>query len=81
MLMTSLGLPIPEFKLKRRVVITGTPDKNGDTLLSVAGRDIDGIPFSFFKEVSIVGVDLTSSYCPTKSLESLDDIVSDYYYS
>ncbi len=51
MVMTRLGMAIPEFKLKRRITICGVPDKNGDTLLSISGRDIDGLPFSFFREV------------------------------
>ena len=44
-------LEIPEFKLKRRVLISTKTDKNGDEMLLVQGRDIDGLPFSFFKEV------------------------------
>ncbi len=53
MIMSQLGLPIPEFKLQRRIIVSTTPpDKNGNTLLSVVGRDMDGLPFSFFKEVT-----------------------------
>ena len=51
MVMAGLGLEIPEFKLKRRVLISTKTDKNGDEMLLVQGRDIDGLPFSFFKEV------------------------------
>lgn len=53
MLMSHLGMEIPDFKLKRRLIIgtSRAPDNAGFTLLSISGQDIDGLPFSFFKEV------------------------------
>lgn len=53
LLMSCLGLEIPDFKLKRRLIINTSqaPSNSGYTLLSVSGKDIDGLPFSFFKEV------------------------------
>ena len=50
-LMSHLGLQIPEFKLKRRLTIDCSAEKDGSTMLSVIGKDIDGLPFSYFKEV------------------------------
>ena len=53
LLMSKLKLQIPQFKLKRRVVIQcPKADGNGNSLLAISGKDIDGLPFSFFKEVS-----------------------------
>ena len=57
MLMGKLGLPIPEFRLKRRVFIKvtqstnlGPPEKQ--VSLSVEGQDMYGFYFSFLTGVS-----------------------------
>ena len=52
MVMTKLGLEIPEFHLKRQISIqSSTNDDKDSAILSVQGKDIAGLPFSFLKEV------------------------------
>ena len=52
LLMSRLGLEIPGFLLRRRVDISSsTTARAGESLFSVAGMDMDGLPFTFFKEV------------------------------
>ena len=52
MVMTKLGLEIPEFHLKRQISIQSTTSDDKDSsILSVQGKDIAGLPFSFLKEV------------------------------
>ena len=52
MVMTKLGLEIPEFHLKRQISIKSTTSDDKDSsILSVQGKDIAGLPFSFLKEV------------------------------
>ena len=51
MLMTKLGLDIPEFRLQRRVIIQGSCKDKDMTSLSIEGRDIYGHPFSLLKSV------------------------------
>ena len=51
MLMTKLGLDIPEFRLQRRVIIQGSCKDKDMISLSVEGRDFYGYPFSLLKSV------------------------------
>ena len=51
MLMTKLGLDIPEFRLQRRVIMQGSCKDKDMTSLSIEGRDIYGHPFSLLKSV------------------------------
>ena len=52
MVMERLRLEIPEFVLTRRIEIsTAQSSMNETSALLVAGRDMDGLPFTFFKEV------------------------------
>ncbi len=52
MVMEMLGLEIPGFILTRRIEISSSQSPVNDTsALLVAGRDMDGLPFTFFKEV------------------------------
>ena len=50
MVMTKLGLEIPEFRIKRQISIQSSDEKDATTL-SVQGKDMDGLPFSFLREV------------------------------
>ena len=50
MVMTKLGLEIPEFRIKRQMSIQSSDEKDATTL-SVQGKDMDGLPFSFLREV------------------------------
>ena len=50
MVMTKLGLDIPEFRIKRQISIQSSDEKDATTL-SVQGKDMDGLPFSFLREV------------------------------
>ena len=51
LVMSCLGLEMSEFKLRRRLLIGSKSEKNGDVIFFVQGRDMDGLPFTFFKEV------------------------------
>ena len=52
-LMDKLGLEIPEFRLKRRVLIKQSHDqKANDVLVSIEGQDMYGFSFSFLMAVS-----------------------------
>ncbi|XP_064404500.1 NAD-dependent protein deacylase sirtuin-6-like [Halichondria panicea] len=54
LLMSKLGLDIPEFRLKRRIVMTA--GKKGDKYeVCVEGRDQEDHPFSFLKSVTFSG--------------------------
>jgi len=50
MLMSKLGLEIPEFRLKRRVVVK-TVTESGKVKVTVEGRDAEGLPFAFIKSI------------------------------
>ena len=56
MVMEKLGLPIPEFRLKRRVFIKVTQSTKGppeeQVTLSIEGQDMYGFYFSFLTGVS-----------------------------
>ena len=57
MIMAKLGHDIPEFRLRRQVMVTVCPnpkDPGNSSVLSLQGRDIEGLPFSFLKEVCIL---------------------------
>lgn len=53
MIMSKLGLELPEFKLRRKLLITCSPETSGsiNSVLTVVGKDMDELPFVFFKEV------------------------------
>lgn len=53
MILSKLGLELPEFKLRRKVLITCSPERDGiHSVLTVVGKDMDELPFTFFKEVA-----------------------------
>lgn len=51
LLMGKLGLTIPEFRLKRKVIFTAEPADKGRMKVEAQGADAEGHPFSFLKEV------------------------------
>ncbi|KAL6364371.1 hypothetical protein LRP88_01771 [Fusarium phalaenopsidis] len=51
--MQGLGLPIPTFILKRRLVITAETDGNGRQSLTLSGIDIDGTPVSYLQSAKL----------------------------
>jgi hypothetical protein len=57
MIMAKLGLPIPEFRLKRIIIIDAVHNQasgNDDTvLLSIQPQDMYGYPFTFIKSASV----------------------------
>lgn len=48
-----LGLQIPTFILKRRLVITAETDGNGRQSLTLSGIDVDGTPVSYLQSVKL----------------------------
>ena len=53
MIMEKLGLPIPEFRLKRLVLITASHSEDeGEVELMIEGQDAFGYVFSFLTGVS-----------------------------
>ncbi|KAM6510896.1 hypothetical protein FSOLCH5_011342 [Fusarium solani] len=51
--MQGLGLPIPTFILKRRLIITAETDGNGRQSLTLSGIDVDGTPVSYLQSVKL----------------------------
>lgn len=52
-LMQKLGLEIPEFRLRRKVIMSAEPVTDRQTKVAVQGADAEGYPFSFLKEIQI----------------------------
>ncbi|EEU35574.1 uncharacterized protein NECHADRAFT_106479 [Fusarium vanettenii 77-13-4] len=51
--MQGLGLPIPTFILKRRLVIKAETDSNDRQSLTLSGVDVDGTPVSYLQSVKL----------------------------
>lgn len=64
-LMAHLGVPIPPFALRRRIVLWRAPDSSGRDLF-VSGIDTDGTPQTLFEAVSVspVGVPFSEERFP-----------------
>ncbi|KAF4455691.1 NAD-dependent deacetylase sirtuin-6 [Fusarium albosuccineum] len=51
--MAGLGLPIPTFILKRRLVVKTDVDKNERQVIALNGIDVDGTPVSYLRSVKL----------------------------